>query len=356
MKNHSFATGVTAIALAITSIFPATGVFANTVASTDYTGNPITLRRTVSGVSNPVTNTFTYSITESSTPTGGSTTNAPTAATIAFNSATPTDHEVSAGTTVDFSNTNYSKVGDYIYTLTESGSSDASNYPIDTTNNDYKVTVQVRYATNAANVPDNSRYTAHVIIENNAGTKVNQATWGSSAARTYIQASAITTGNMAELDKCFAYTIDILPTGSVAQGDTFTIISSTECTGGDTTVSAGTPAVVYLKHNESVTVGIADRANYQLPVSANYTWTKTDTDDGYTTKMDEFERSAITKIAVATDAPTFEANNTTKIENNRQSDPLTGIVTNYWFYLMLLIAGLCGLYAINRQSKEGVKK
>ena len=356
MKNHSFAAGVTAIALAITSIFPATGVFANTVSSTDYTGNPITLRRTISGVSNPVTNTFTYTITESSTPSGGSTTNAPTAASIAFNNATPNNHEVSASTTVSFASTNYSKVGDYVYTLTESASSDDINYPVDAANNDYKITVQVRYFTDGINVPDNNRYTARIIIENNANTKVGEATWGSSAARTYIQASAITTGNMAELDKCFAYAIDILPTGAVAQGDTFTIISNTGCTGGDATVSAGTPAVVYLKHGESATIGIADRANYQLPVGANYTWTKTDTSDGYTTKMDEFERRTITKIAVVTNAPTFEANNTTKIENNKQSDPLTGIVTNYWFYLMLLIAGFCGLYVINHQSKEGVKK
>ena len=356
MKKISFAAGVTAIALAIATVFPAAGVFANTVANADYTGNPITLRRTISGVSNPVTNTFTYTISETSTPDGSSTTNAPTGATIAFNSATPSDHEVSASTTINFANTNYSKVGDYVYKLTESASSDAANYPIDTANNDYKVTVQVRYFTDGAGVPNNNRYIAYVIVENNANTKVSEATWGSSAARTYIQANAITTGNMAELDKCFAYTIDILITGAVARGDTFTILSNTECTGGDATVSAGTPAVVYLKHGESATIGIANRANYQLPVGANYAWTKTDTSDGYTTKMDEFERRSITKIAAATDAPTFEANNITEIENNKQSDPLTGIVTNYWFYLMLLIAGLCGLYVINRQSKEGAKK
>ncbi len=356
MKINSLAASVIAIALAIAGILPATKVFADTVSSTDYIGNPISLRRTISGVSNPVTNTFTYSIAESSTPSGGSATNVPTTASIVFNGAMPNDREVSASTTVNFVNANYSKVGDYVYTLSESASSDATNYPVDTSNNDYKITVQVRYFTDSANVPDNNRYVAHIIVENKAGTKVNGATWGSSAARTYIQANATTTGNLAELDKCFAYTIDILATGAVAQGDTFTIISNTSCTGGDTTVSAGTPAVVYLKHGENATIGIANRASYQLPVGANYAWTKTDTDDEYVTKMDEFERNSITKIAVAVDAPTFETSNITKIDNNKQSNPLTGIVTNYWFYLLLLITGLCGLYVINRHSRGYTRK
>ena len=352
MKKLSFTAGVAAIALALTSIFPAAGVFANTVASADYTGNPVTLRRTVSGVSNPVTNTFTYTISETSTPDGGSTTNAPTTASIAFSNAAPTDNAVSSSTTVDFSATNYSKVGDYVYAIAETASSNATSFPVDTANNDYTVTVQVRYYTDGSNIPDNSRYVAHVIVKNNSDAKVSEATWGSAAARTYIQASAITTGNMAELDKCFAYTIDILPGAGVVEGDTFTILSETTCTGGDATVSAGTPAVVYLKHNDSVTIGIANRASYQLPVGASYTWTKTVTDDGYTTKMDEFERTTITKIAVATDAADFNANNTTTIENNKQSDPLTGIVTNFWFYLMLLAIGLFGFFVISRKRKE----
>ena len=353
MKKLSFTAGVTAIALAVASIIPAAGVFANTVASADYTGNPVTLRRTVSGVSNPVTNTFTYSITESSKPTGSSTTNAPTSATIGFNNVTPTDNAVSATTTVDFQSTNYSAVGDYVYKISESASSNATSFPIDTANNDYTVIVQVRYFTDGSGIPDNSRYVAHVIIKNKADSKVGEASWGSSAARTYIQASAITTGNMGDTDKCFAYTIDILPDDSgVVQGDTFTILTDTTCTGGDTTVSAGTPATVYLKHNDTVTIGIANRANYQLPVGTSYTWTKIDTDDGYTTKMDEYQRTSITKIAVATDASTFEDDNMTTIENNKQSDPLTGVVTNYWFYLMLLALGLFGLFVINRKRKE----
>ena len=353
MKKISFAAGVAAIALAVSTIFPAAGAFANTVSNTDYTGNPITLRRTVSGVSNPVTNTFTYSVTETSKPSGATATNAPTSASIVFSNVTPTDNEVSATTTLDFSATDYSMVGDYVYTISESTSSNAASYPIDTANNDYTAIVQVRYFTDASGVPDNSRYTAHVVINNKAGTKVSAATWGSSAARTYIQANAITTGNMGELDKCFAYTIDILPdVGGVAEGDTFTITSNSTCTGSATSVSAGIPATVYLKHNETATIGIANRANYQLPVGANYTWTKVDTEDGYTTKMDEFQRTSITKIAVATDADTFDEDNMTLIENNKQSDPLTGVVTNFWFYLILLAIGLVGFYAMNRSRKN----
>ena len=62
MKKLSFAAGVSAIALAVSTIFPVAGVFANTAT---YDGNnyTVTLERNVTNVHNPVTNTFTYTIT-----------------------------------------------------------------------------------------------------------------------------------------------------------------------------------------------------------------------------------------------------------------------------------------------------
>ena len=100
----------------------------------------------------------------------------------------------------------------------------------------------------------------------------------------------------------------------------------------------------------------------QLPVGANYTLTKTGADDGYTTKIDGNAGTTISKITVATgntDCESnadgegcFDENNHTDFENNKQADPLTGIVTNFWFYLMLLIIGLVGFFIISRKRKE----
>ncbi len=360
MKKISFTAGVTAIALALTAILPAAGVFANTVANGDYSGNPITLRRTVTNVTNPVTNTFGYSITNTSAPTGGTVSGVPSSASIAFSNATPTSGSVQATTTVNFSAANYSKVGDYEFTITENSSSDLANYPIDTINNSYKAIVQVRYYVNqSTNVPDNSRYTAVVIIENNGGTKVTEATWTSGSSYTYIQATATTTGNMAETSECFAYEISI-PNSGITAGGTYAIDinPANGCSGSASSVAAGTPATVYLKEGDTVRVGY-NGGSYQLPVGASYTITDINGNDGYTTKMGGTIQDNISKTAAAADDNTcgdangcFSQDNTITLENNKNTDPLTGIITNFWFYVMLLIAGLFGFFFIIGRRKR----
>ena len=276
-------------------------------------------------MSNPVTNTFGYTITNASAPSGGSVSNAPSSASIAFNNVSPTGgaSSVEATTTVNFSAASYSKVGDYEFTITESSSSDAGNYPIDTADNSYKAVVQVRYYVDSStNVPDNSRYTAYVIIYDKGGTKVSEATWTSGSTYTYIQATATTTGNLGETSECFAYQISI-PDSGVTAGGTYAIDinpTSGACSGSATSVTAGTPATVYLKHGDTVRVGYNNNV-YQLPVGANYTITDTNGSDGYTTKMDTVTQDSVSKTTVATTDGNFNTNNTTAIENNKNTDP-----------------------------------
>ena len=347
-----FSAGVAAIALAATAIFPATGVFAATIQSTDYTGNPITLRRSVTGVTNPVTNTFGYTIQKGTTPSGGDVSGFPTSASIVMNGTAPTGTTATATTTVDFSAANYTAVGDYTFTISESSTTDVANYPIDTDSNNYIATVQVRYPVDSTTgVPDNSKMIATIVIHNKSENKVSEATWTSGAARTHIQASAVTTGNMADKSECFAYTISIPVGNGVVAGDTFAISSSTTCSGSATSVTAGTPATVYLKHGDSVLVGSNNGAN-QIPIGASYTWTKTNAGDDYIEKIDGTAGSTITKTAVDPEDPTFDTKNITAFENNKNADPLTGIVTNFWFYVMLIVAGLVGFFIISRRSKQ----
>jgi len=364
MKKLSFTAGVAAIALALTTIFPAAGVFAATVNTNDYTGNPVTLKRTVTNVTNPVTNTFGYTITNTAKPDGANVSNAPSTASIAFSNAAPTGGSVQATTTVNFSAANYSKVGDYEFTITEDSSTDASNYPIDTASNDYTAIVQVRYYVNpSTNVPDNSRYVATIYLKDSSNAKDSDgiATWTSGSTYTYIQATATTTGNLGETDECFAYEISI-PNSGVTAGGAYAIDinpTSGACTGSATTVAAGSPATVYLKHGDTVRVGYNGGA-YQLPVGASYTITDTnDDEDGYITKMDGDTRDSVSKTTAATDDSTcgddngcFSQDNTTAIENNKNQNPLTGIVTNFWFYIMLLVAGIVGFFIISRRKRD----
>ena len=360
MKKHSLFAGAAAAALALASILPVANTWANTA---EYDGglNAITITRNVSGVSNPVTNTFTYTITNTDKPSGATVTNSPTSASVVFNNTTPTNNTATKSTTVSFANANYSMIGDYTYTIAETGSTDTTSYPIDTSNNDYTAVVQVRYYVNpSTNVPDTSRYVAYIILENKEGNKIGgadagtlEATWGSEAARTYFQIHAITTGNAADPSKCFAYSVNI-PTGNgVAAGDTFKVTSSTDCTGGAATITAGTAATIYLKHDDTATVGERDRAaGNQMPIGASYTITKTDTSDGYTTTMDGNSVTTVTKTTVATTAANFATASLTEIENNKNDDPLTGIATNVWTYIILMVAGFFGFFLIARRKKD----
>jgi len=352
MKKLSFAAGVSAIALAATTIIPVAGVFATT-ATYDGTNNIVTLQRTVSGVSNPVTNTFTYTITNTDKPDGATVTGAPTSASIAFNGS----ESVATGsavktTTIDFANADFSKPGDYTWTISETGTGNTANYPIDTADNDYTVIVSVRNVLDGDNVPTGA-YTGSLILKNKAGTKVDTATWTSAASLTYISATAKTTGNLAETDQCFAYTLTIPATGSVNAGDKFTINNTSTCTGSDTEVTAGTAATIYLKHGDAITVGQKDGTN-ELPVGASYTWTKaSDTSTGYTNKIDGTTAATITKTTVAVSDDNFNTANVTAFENNKDADPQTGIITNIWFYIILLTIGAFGIFfIIARRKKE----
>ena len=350
MKKLSFAAGVSAIALAATTIIPVAGVFATT-ATYDGTNNIVTLQRTVSGVSNPVTNTFTYTITNTDKPDGATVTGAPTSASIAFSNQAVSDGSAVKTTTVDFSTADFSKPGDYTWTISETGTGNAANYPIDTADNDYTVIISVRNVLDNNNVPTGA-YTGTLILKNKSGNKVDTATWTSRASFTYISATATTTGNLAETDQCFAYTLNIPAAGSVSAGDTFTIDNTSTCTGSDTTVTAGTPATIYLKHGDLVTVGQAEGVN-ELPVGASYTWTKaSDTSTGYTNKIDGATASTTTKTAVDVADSAFNTNNKTAFENNKDADPQTGIITNIWFYIILLTIGAFGIFFILARRKN----
>lgn len=359
MKKLSFSAGVAAAALALASVFPVANTWANT-AEYDSNLSAVTITRNVQGVSNPVTNTFTYTITNTDKPSGATVTNAPTTASVVFDNTAPVNNTATKSTTVSFANANYSTIGDYAFTISETGSTDTTNFPVDTSNNDYTALVQVRYYVNpTTNVPDTSRFVAYIVLDNNQGDKVGgadfstlEATWGANAAMTFFQIHAITTGNAADPAKCFAYNITV-PTGNgVAAGDQFSVNNSTDCTGGDTIITAGTPATIYLKHDDTAVIGQGNRAGgNQVPIGASYTITKADTSDGYTTTMDDNEVTTVTKTTVATTADDFATASLTEIENNKNAEPVTGIVTNVWTYIVLMIAGLLGFFLIARRKK-----
>ena len=343
MKKLSLIAGV--LALVIATALPIANVSANTAT---YNGSSsFTLNREVSGVTNNVNNTYTYTIAQDSAPTGATVTGMPSSATVVFNNVAPVSGTATANTVVDLTNVDFSMIGNYVYTVTESATSDTTNYPIDSTHNSYKIHISVRYQVDSnTGVPNNNVYVATIQATNNADAKASTIIWTNGASRTYIEIDTTTTGNSAETDKCFAYTVDIPVGNGVSAGDTYTIESSTTCTGGAASVTAGSPATIYLKHGDTALVGQNSGTN-ELPVGASYTITKTDTSDGYTTTIDGTETRT-------TSGTTTTSSNVQPIEivNDKDEDAFTGIFTNMWLYLLLLIIGILGLIYVNRRSTE----
>ena len=345
MKKLSILAGVATLIAA--AILPVASVSALVPT---YSGNTsFTINREIRNVTNSVTNTFTYTITENEKPEGATVTGMPTVANVVFDDTEPFDDAALASNSVNISGVNFSKVGDYSFTVTETGTDDAVNYPIDTAHNSYTVYVLVRYELGAGNVPNNNAYTATMYIKNKEGNKVGQLNWSNAPERTYFELAATTTGDLAETDKCFAYTIDVQPGNGVKAGDVFAINSSTTCEGSASSVTAGTPATIYLMHGDSATIGQSNGLN-QFPLAASVTITKTDTSDGYTTTMDGTERVTYTPALQSPGAQDFDP--TIEIVNDKTADPFTGVFTNIWLYLVLLIIAVAGYIYFSRRSTE----
>jgi hypothetical protein len=155
-------------------------------------------------------------------------------------------------------------------------------------------------------------------------------TWTSDAERTDLSIDATTTGNMADTSKCFDYTITVGET----TGETYTVAynpsAGTECSNPDT-ISSGVPTTIRLKHGDNIVIG-NDAGSQQLPLGATYSIAKVDTSDGYTNTLNP------------TTGTTAASGNAITTNNHKEADPVTGIVTNAWFYIILLAISVFGFF------------
>lgn len=145
--------GVAAVAITASSF---AGVYADPVVA-EYKGGNISsnpgvfrITRKVTNVSNKVTNSFTYSIAAAS-GNPGTATGYPTSATIAMNAANVSSNIATGTTDISFKTTTFSELGDYYFTVTETTSSNAANFPVDT--HVYRIVASVRNQLDSNNIP-----------------------------------------------------------------------------------------------------------------------------------------------------------------------------------------------------------
>lgn len=337
-----FTTAVAALATAFSAaISSQTFAVTNIVFADNVTTIPIT--RTITGVSNPVTNTFTYTVTPNAgNPSGAS--GIPTSASIAFSSASPdSSHSVTSTGALDFSNATFTTAGDYYYTVTETSSTDSSNFPLDSTT--YTAIASVRYAVNGGVIDPNTLVVTLLQDMQKTGGGKEPAVWQSEAPRTYFEILAQTTGNMADLTHCFVYTLNI-PTGSgIYSGDTFSVSTASECA-NPSTITAGQNTTVRLKHNDTLQVGGTSSTVSQLPVGSGYNITLTDA-EGYTATFNGSTMTAGTPQSVtglvAVNSPDFNTKNKATVTLTKNADVPTGISTNIFVYIAIFGIGLAGV-------------
>ena len=318
--------------------------FGNVFAATTPTwngGSSATIRRQIANAYGTINNTFTYTITaDSNNPAGA--TGAPTTASIAFADSYTTQGTATKTTTLNFGGMQFSAVGDYSYAIAETASTNASIYPVDSSNT-YTAVVSVR------NNADLTGYVASLYIKDKNGDKLtafsgnsSQFLFASTPAYTNIQVSHTVSGNAADPNKCFSYTF------AASTNDSYVLSTESTCGNGDTIKNGD---VIKLKHQDTATIGLV-RAGSQIPVGTTYSFTKVG-NDAYTTSMDGVERTSTgTKTMVATDASTFNAANKTAIDEKLDSTVDTGIAMNIAIYILLALAGVAGIYYVGHRKAD----
>ena len=313
------------------------------IAASD-TPHSITVTREVEDVTNPVTNTFTYTITQdSSNP--DTVTGAPTTLQIAFNGENPNASNVASKSgTIDFTGATFAEPGNYRFIIAETGSTNSTTYP--TSSDTYYIYVSVRYDTTQSNdtlVATLLSQGRLVGDDETDPTNKTDIVFSAPAEFTNISITKTVTGDMGSKTKYF----DIKVTIPGNTGDTYVVSRGQYGTSSTstTTVTANTETTLQIKHGETLVIGLSGSLN-QIPINQSYTVAETAVTN-YDTTIDGNVGLTITKTS--DEDPT---NNITAIINAYTSNPLTGSLLTISPFLGLILIALLGIILIRRKKEE----
>ena len=338
--------------LAILSVFALFGgvgvVKANTavtIASGD-TNSSITLSRAVTSAKQKVTNTFTYTITaDSSNPagvTGLPAAGATTTKTIAMSAQALSGTTATKTTTLSLVGVIFTKPGDYIYTVTETGTTDSTTYPLDTTNK-YTFKVSVRN-TSASNF----QLTATILLYTGTGSsatkKTDNTTFAFTKAATYrtISITKNVQGIMADTDDYFAIKVTI----NGNSGETYTVTGQSK-SGAPTSITSGTATTLYLKHGETAQIaGVINGKTYSFEELA----------DATSNKYEATYINGSTTNSKLSGTKTVGATNTNTIVNEDSSPGvLTGLAIKFLPFVLIVAAALAAIIVLLVKNSKNKK-
>lgn len=304
----------------------------------------LTITRTIQNVSNNVTNGFDYTITAGASNPSGGVTGFPTTASVDFNNVAPTSGTAKAQGTIDMTGATFTKNGDYEWTVTESASDDATNYPVDSTNT-YKIKASVRNA-HSEDLASNEGKTVVFFVYKQGATeqKLDLTQSGdpesflftSETQYKHIEISKEVTGNMADVNLCF----DVSVTVGTA-GQTYAV--SGGCS-NPATIQGGTATTLSLKHGDKIIIGQSSGVD-QVPVATAYSYTET-VPTGYTATNGTLASASVSAT---------QSENNHKITNNYETATITGVflkVLPYVVIAAIAIAGVVYMIVRNKKQKE----
>lgn len=356
MKNYKKITVASIASIALVATL-AGGVSAadptTTVVGGNVTGSDglIRLTREISNVTNPVSNVYSYTVAaKAGNP--GTATGFPTTATAEFNAAAVSGGKATATADFNFNNLSVSALGDYYFTVTETASSNASNFPV--SNTTYDIVVSVLNDLNEYNVP-NGNYKAYLAASVKDGADKTDFELSTAAVRTYISASASTTGEASDANECFRYKVNIPVKGSIAiAGDEYTITSTTTCTGNSEKAVVGGDNYINLKNGDTVTIGLNGSTN-EMPIGADYTIQLTDKkgyDDPYFNNVQQSSLTTPVRQTVTVSDSNFSTANQTAIKLNKNGSVNTGVILNILPFVLMAIGAGAGVFAVVKTKQK----
>ena len=344
MKNLKIVQKITIallVAIVVLASFLMGNVFASVTIANGDSNSTVVVTRNVTGVTNSVTNTFGYTITQDTSYNNTTVTGYPSTLSIAFDGTeTITSNTVTKSATLNFAGATFTDVGDYRFIITETSSTNSTKYP--TASETYYLYVSVRYDENL----DDGTMIATV-----ASTGIEGSTTYDSASKesvvfeegtnlTNISISKTVTGNMGDKSQYFDVTVTVVG----ESGETYAV-SGGSYAGNPATVSANTATVLKIKHGETITIGASSGVN-QIATGVSYTVAEAAVTN-YTTTIDGNEVATTTKTTVAT-----AANNETEIVNDYDSAVLTGIFYNVMPFVAIFAGVIILIIVLKKSSRK----
>ena len=332
---------------------------------TNVKASGFNVSRSITGVTNTASNTFTYTVTANNS-TNPATVTPPSAANVVFTSSTAVSNYTVTKNVSDlfaesvWTQLTYPQPGTYTFNVTES-SLNNTVYPAD--NSTWIVTIYVTNVVNGSNVPTGEKVATYIGATKSGTTtkktKTENVPFTSAANMSSMTVSNTVKGSLANTNEYFKYTVAI---SNSVSGTTYNVSGQTSGTitynGSSVTTSnscSGTSCTIYLKHNQTATIGVSGSYK-QLPVGITYSVTQNNTtsqSDNYTTTYKVGSGSATSGTAANNKTINATASNNAVVFENTADDEIvpSGLFIRLFPFVLLLVLSVIGIVAIKKTKR-----